>query len=134
MLNEKATTNYLTTYHFNDLPTCEVGKNEDETDKFPFFAEMGDIRMTFMIMPTKAAVEERYYTIMAEKEIYGRENEISEDFANVPNSNKKVQELLNLGFSEERAKMNVALMSTKVDFRGISHEEQYEEEQDNYER
>ena len=67
-----------------------------------------------------------------------REKEITNNINNINNANKKIQDLLDLGFTKERALMTVALTNQTVNFNGVSHEGQYTDvesvKEDEYER
>lgn len=107
-----------------DGETANIYKNEDNTE-FPYRAEIGKVKMDFFLEPSKGMVEETYITILADEMIEKREQEISNNINSIVNVDKKIQDLLDLGFSKERALMSVALTNQKVQFNGVSHEGQY---------
>lgn len=107
-----------------DTNTAFIYKNENNSD-YPYHVEMDNVKMDFFSEPSKGMIEEKYITILADEMIEKREKEITDNINNIQNADKKIKDLLDLGFSKERALMSVALTNQKVQFNGVSHEVQY---------
>lgn len=120
-----------------DGETTNIYKNNNNID-FPYHVEIGNKKIDFPYKPSKEMIEEKYITILADEMIEQREKEITNNINNINNANKKIQDLLDLGFTKERALMTVALTNQTVNFNGVSHEGQYTDvenvKEDEYER
>lgn len=91
-----------------DTNTAFIYKNENNSD-YPYHVEMDNVKMDFFSEPSKGMIEEKYITILADEMIEKREKEITDNINNIQNADKKIKDLLDLGFSKERALMSVAL-------------------------
>lgn len=107
-----------------DTDIAFIYKNENNSD-YPYHVEMDNVKMDFFSEPSKGMIEEKYITILADEMIEKREKEITDNINSIQNADKKIKDLLDLGFSKERALMSVALTNQKVQFNGVSHEGQY---------